>query len=93
MRQLDIVRRLIETNEVVTHRMMREAGVDYTGRNRISNLRRQEGYVIAQRNGQTVEENAYSLVSRPGHTPDLFLVQKLAAEGWTVYPEKRRKAA
>ena len=64
MTQRETVLALLKTHKRVTLRMLFEAGVGYTGRNRISELKRQ-GYIIQHQNGESPSDNAYILVSEP----------------------------
>lgn len=66
MTQRETVLALLKTYRKVTLRMLFDAGVGYTGRNRISELKR-EGYIIHHENGESPSDNAYILVSEPAH--------------------------
>ena len=66
MTKKQVVLQLLKGNKKVTLRMFAEAGVLYTARNRVSELRR-EGYVILSESGERPSDNAYILVSEPLH--------------------------
>lgn len=64
MTQRETVLQLLRSHREVTLGMLFEAGVGYTGRNRVAELRR-EGFRIDSVKGEKPRLNAYRLVSEP----------------------------
>ena len=66
--QIEVIADLLRAYKRVTLRMMAEAGILYTGRNRISDLRK-AGWMIDtyrhDKDSEMVSDNAYILVSEP----------------------------
>lgn len=85
---------LLKSKPVITNADLQEIGLAVTGRNRISDLRKDEGYVIAQKgagHGEGWAKNAYRIVWHPGETPDPQIEDALRADGWWIRPEEWRK--
>ena len=85
---------LLKSQMIVTNADLKAHNLDHTGRNRISDLRRDDGYVIAQKGagqGDDWLKNAYRIVWHPGETPDPQIEDALRADGWWIRPEEWRK--
>lgn len=69
MTQREIIEDLLRKNSRVTLRMLFDAGTGYTGRNRISEMKKDgwqiDHYSHDQAKGEVVSDNAYVLISEP----------------------------
>lgn len=85
MTQYQKILALLRKREPVTLGALFDAGVGYTGRNDISDMRI-AGFTIGQRRGARPSLNAYLLVAEPGEVVDRGRVAELAAIGWKKLP-------
>ena len=81
MTQEQTILGMLRTRKPVTLGDLFDAGVGYTGRNRIGDLKK-KSFVIAHKNGERPSLNAYILVAEPGEPMDQKRANALANDGW-----------
>lgn len=86
--QEKIILSMLRFRRPVTLGELFDAGVAYTGRNKIGELRRHDGFIIGQKYGTRPSLNAYLLVAEPNETVDRAEVARLTADGWKYLPQE-----
>jgi len=71
MSQKEIIKKLLNEYGRVTLAMLFDNGVGYTARNRIAELRREEGYEIEFIRGENPSENTYIYKKNPKREGEL----------------------